>query len=81
MRGIFFLMGIGVCIRRGNQPAEYMIDLRRLGSPMEVRPHHAHVVACLRDCTREGSCHSREWRWWTRDLLSRPTGRLIGDWQ
>ena len=31
--GVFFLISIGMCIRRGNQPAEYKIDVRRLGAP------------------------------------------------
>ena len=33
--GYICLIRVGMCIRRGNQPAEYLIDVRRLGAPTE----------------------------------------------
>ena len=33
VRYVFFLISIGMCLDSGKQPAEYVIDVRRLGAP------------------------------------------------
>ena len=75
MRYVFFLISFGMCLDSGKQPAEYMIDVRRLSAPTEGWKHHTHVVARSHARTRERNYDSGESRRGTRDIVIRPRGR------